>query len=213
MSEQKRGGTITVLHPSNTKDFRIKIAIRNNHMVERRQERGLSQPKMAEAIGVPLGVYRDFECLRRKAFNGCTGSIDPHAKAIADFFGVPLYEMFSDAVESVMKDTVEAVMSSGEVASMLESPDPEHLFALQEEAEQATAMLARLVPREQFIVERKNGLNGHKELTYDEIGDLMGVSRERIRQIEQKAYRNLRGFYVKQSSRVEQMAARYQKLD
>lgn len=45
--------------------------------------------------------------------------------------------------------------------------------------------------REKEVVIRRFGLNGHHTQTLEEIGELFGLTRERIRQIEQKALRKL----------------------
>lgn len=50
---------------------------------------------------------------------------------------------------------------------------------------------AKLTDREKEIILRRNGFNGRIE-TLEEIGEKMGVTRERIRQIEQKAMNKLK---------------------
>ena len=53
-------------------------------------------------------------------------------------------------------------------------------------------IIQSLNPREQFIIINRFGLNGVEKKTLEEIGELEGVTRERIRQIEAKAMRKLR---------------------
>ena len=55
-----------------------------------------------------------------------------------------------------------------------------------------------LDPRAKQIVEMRFGLNGDPKRTLQQIGDIYGVCRERIRQIERKALRK-----IKYSSRVK----------
>lgn len=43
----------------------VTVVVRNNQLKERRDETGLSQPDFAELLGVPVGLYRDLECLKR----------------------------------------------------------------------------------------------------------------------------------------------------
>jgi RNA polymerase primary sigma factor len=52
--------------------------------------------------------------------------------------------------------------------------------------------LSRLSPREVEVLSSYYGLNGHKSLTLEEIGELYGLTRERVRQIKERAIRRLR---------------------
>jgi len=52
--------------------------------------------------------------------------------------------------------------------------------------------LAMLSPREVEVLSSYYGLNGHSSLTLEEIGDLYGLTRERVRQIKERALRRLR---------------------
>ncbi len=58
--------------------------------------------------------------------------------------------------------------------------------------EQLEESLLSLTPRERRVIERRFGLIGDREDTLTEIGKEIGVTRERIRQIESKALRKLR---------------------
>jgi RNA polymerase primary sigma factor len=57
---------------------------------------------------------------------------------------------------------------------------------------QVEGVLGTLSPRERRVVELRFGLDGDKLYTLSEIGAELGVTRERIRQIETKALRKLR---------------------
>jgi len=52
--------------------------------------------------------------------------------------------------------------------------------------------LSLLSPREVEVLCSYYGLNGHSSLTLEEIGDLYGLTRERVRQIKERALRRLR---------------------
>jgi RNA polymerase primary sigma factor len=53
-------------------------------------------------------------------------------------------------------------------------------------------LVERLPPREKTIVCARFGLHGGREKTLEEIGQVMGVTRERIRQLQNLALRKLR---------------------
>jgi len=59
-------------------------------------------------------------------------------------------------------------------------------------AAHTSKVLSTLTPREEKVLKMRFGITEDKEYTLEEIGDLLGVTRERIRQIEGKALRKLR---------------------
>ena len=57
---------------------------------------------------------------------------------------------------------------------------------------QVRDVLGELQDRERQVLAMRFGLNGEQPRTLEDIGDILGVSRERVRQIEAKALRRLR---------------------
>ena len=74
----------------------------------------------------------------------------------------------------------------------------ENSVSAEEEAEKSDLRecvrdeLHKLSPREELVLRLRYGFEGGKCLTLDEIGRMLGVTRERVRQIEAKALRKLR---------------------
>ncbi len=58
--------------------------------------------------------------------------------------------------------------------------------------EDVGAMMRLLNPREQMVVKLRFGLDGERRCSLIEVGQIMGVSKERIRQIQQRALEKLR---------------------
>ena len=78
-----------------------------------------------------------------------------------------------------------------------ELPSPDNLIApsgLSDETASAETnrALNMLGERERLIIERTFGINGQPEMTLDEMGERMGLSRQRVRQIREKSIRKLR---------------------
>ncbi|ACI91299.1 RNA polymerase sigma factor RpoD [Afipia carboxidovorans OM5] len=94
-------------------------------------------------------------------------------------------------------ECVEADAPIGEDTTVLsykadESPSILDLVALQQLRTMVARVLATLVPREERIIRMRFGLDGSGEQTLEAIGNVFGVTRERIRQIEAKALRKLK---------------------
>ncbi len=70
--------------------------------------------------------------------------------------------------------------------------------SLKEEVQQGLSILS---PREVEVLSSYYGLNNHKSLTLEEIGELYGLTRERVRQIKERAIRRLRKSYNRNALR------------
>ena len=70
--------------------------------------------------------------------------------------------------------------------------------SLKDEVQQG---LSILTPREVEVLSSYYGLNGKSSLTLEEIGDLYGLTRERVRQIKERAIRRLRKSYNRNALR------------
>ena len=57
--------------------------------------------------------------------------------------------------------------------------------------EHTATMLKKLTPREEKVIRMRFQLEDGEEHTLEEVGQLIGVTRERARQIENEALRNL----------------------
>ena len=94
------------------------------------------------------------------------------------------------SLESTVGDEQDAVLADFVVDENL--PDMDEIAARIVLKGQVEGVLETLTPRERRVVELRFGLEGDKLYTLSEIGAELGVTRERIRQIETKALRKLR---------------------
>lgn len=74
-----------------------------------------------------------------------------------------------------------------------ESSGPEETLADDEEKGDIAFWLSHLNKREQEVVARRFGLGGQDRATLEEIGTTIGISRERVRQVQSSALKRLRG--------------------
>ncbi len=94
---------------------------------------------------------------------------------------VPLDQIMGDGASTTLGD-------------LLPDPDalrPDDVAEAQELAAAVRAALATLTPRERAILAARHGLDGAPPRTLNEIGQHLGLTRERVRQIEAKALRQL----------------------
>ena len=76
---------------------------------------------------------------------------------------------------------------------MLESPDGIDESMIKESLElDISAALGMLKDREQMVLKMHYGIGGFRQLDLDEIAEEFGLTRERVRQIKEKAVRRLR---------------------
>ncbi len=73
-----------------------------------------------------------------------------------------------------------------------DSPAPEEAVSYTVLREQIIEVLHTLTPREEEVLKLRFGLKDGKTRTLEEVGEVFGITRERIRQIEAKALRKLR---------------------
>ena len=72
------------------------------------------------------------------------------------------------------------------------SDSPDTITAEGYRASELGAALAALNPRTRYIVQRRYGLDGSAPMTLEELSVELGITRERVRQLEHKALRELR---------------------
>jgi RNA polymerase primary sigma factor len=94
------------------------------------------------------------------------------------------------SLESTVGDEQDAVLGDFVIDENL--PDMDEIAGKILLKGQIEGVLSTLTPRERRVVELRFGLDGDKLYTLSEIGVELGVTRERIRQIETKALRKLR---------------------
>src|SRR3990170_4231150 len=80
----------------------------------------------------------------------------------------------------------------GETLPDEEGPDPEEELALSSLKKHIREALEDLPPRERRTLELRHGLTDGRIYTLEEVGQQLGVTRERARQLEAQAFRRLR---------------------
>jgi RNA polymerase sigma factor (sigma-70 family) len=79
-----------------------------------------------------------------------------------------------------------------DVLADTETPPPDVRLATEQVRRGVHACLGQLPEREAFILRLRYGLEACEPQSLQEIGDVLGLSRERVRQLEQQAFAKLR---------------------
>ena len=125
-------------------------------------------------------------------------SLRPQEEEIADELGLTVEQVMDTLASGQRILSLDATLGEGEDNSLLEvmpdatqeSPDTMAMRnSLEHEIESA---LETLDEREQQVIRLYFGIGGNRELTLEEIGTQFRLTRERVRQIKEKALRKLR---------------------
>lgn len=179
------------------KDYLITLTVKNNIMLNKMKENGFNTAaSLSMATNVSqsmIGSYlnlKEIPFSRRKneEFKESIVKISKTLKMLPeDLFP----EQHLRKVLNKNKATLE--MSKQEVGNILEyNKDPQNLLEFKETEIDIKMALAVLTRREQAIIDFRFGVSGRETKTLQEIGDILGLSRNRICQIEAKALRKLK---------------------
>jgi RNA polymerase primary sigma factor len=122
---------------------------------------------------------------------------DPSLEEIAAESGFTI-EKVRDLLELVQDHvSLESPIGDGEssVADLLEDTHasaPEQETSDRLRATELQEALARLKPRQQRVLVERFGIGGTAPKTLEEVGAILGITRERVRQLETRALRDLR---------------------
>lgn len=152
------------------------------------------------AIRVPVHMSERFVTLSRviRNFKEETGK-DPTFKDVAELTKVTKkeYEVFKSLDRNIVSlNTLVSDDTDTELIDFI--PGEEHSDPVYEETNQKMLcetindVLAKLESRESYIIKARYGLDGTSAKTLEEIGLDLGITRERVRQIETVAMKKLR---------------------
>ena len=123
---------------------------------------------------------------------------DPTPQELADALGLPVFKV--DQLLKLAQKPLSLQMPVGDeednvLGDFIEdnnSPNPDDLASVNILREHLSGLLSQLPAREARIIQLRYGLIDGRSLTLNEVGRRMGVTRERVRQIEAQALRRLR---------------------
>ena len=122
----------------------------------------------------------------------------PTAEEIAELVDLSLTEVKQSLKNTGRHVSMDAPLIEGEDSNLYdvmgsdESPSPDTQLMLESLREEIRRALDTLTPREADVVSSYFGLNAGHAMTLEEIGEKFDLTRERVRQIKEKAVRRLK---------------------
>jgi len=195
-----------------TKDYLIEIRVKNNHLLKKIKECGYkSVSEFSRAVGIHQTVLAKYVTLKQPAIdrNGrWRKSVEQMAEALkclpADLFPPQHIE------KALKRSSASFEADFEEVAIFLTGGEDTARTALEhvtqeESMREVLESFEFLTPKEQNILRLRFGMDSPEESTLQEVANIYGVNRERIRQIEARALRKL--MHPKTSRNLREAAA------
>ena len=171
--------------------IQAKVQLKNFELVEKRLKLGYTQSYICISTGIDRNRYSGIENLKLKP-------TEEEALEIALALKCRASKLFPNGYHNIVENLkkVRRVSVAEYVPPFLEGSNDLLKLDTKITIEKAVKM-SFLKPRERLVIEMRNGLGDLKQPhTYEEIGDVLGVTRERTRQIESKALEKIRHIII-----------------
>jgi RNA polymerase nonessential primary-like sigma factor len=153
----------------------------------------------SRTIRLPVHVIKELNVLlRAQRHLEAHGVIDPGPEAVAALTGTPVDDVRRILMLNERPASLDAPLDVDPSLSLGEAiPDdhaelPEDLLQHHEVEAHVRVWLGELSEKQRWVIERRFGLNGHESCTLEDLASELGVTRERVRQIQMEALRLLR---------------------
>ena len=176
------------------KDYLVTITVKNNVLLQAMRENGIyTAAELSRKSGVSqqaIGFYLNLKVTTTTANGDFKSNIVEISKALKrlpeDLFPPQHLSKKLD------KNKVFVELNLLDVENIISYKNTDELLEFKEMKSVIALSLSSLTEREKSVLEYRNGLNGDEEKTLEECGLMLGITKERVRQIEGRAYRKLR---------------------
>lgn len=203
------------------KELRVTLRVRNNRLIRAREQLGLTAREAAERIGINYALLLEYERLKRdprSRKSNKEGRLTDAAWKIVNFYGLPWQELWPDAALAVVDPVRTVEVDGAQIRTLMagsarmlpsDAPSPEEQVIDAVEFGLVLKHLKKLTDQEKKVLRYRYGIGDAgeltkregkvlrnigeaRELTYDEVGQAIGLSRERVRQLEFAALARIR---------------------
>ena len=163
-------------------------------------------------IRLPIHVIKEINIYIRAARElSQTLDREPTPEDVAQHLDKPIEEVkrmlgLNERVTSV--DTPRGVDSEKSLLDTIpdeQNPDPSTLLQDADMVQHIDLWLSQLNDKQRIVVERRFGLDGNESATLEQVGIEIGITRERVRQIQLEALRRLREILEKEGFSVSSL--------
>ncbi len=173
-------------------------------------ERGIMN--QTRTIRLPVHVLKEINIYQRAARH-LSQKLDhePTPEEVADLLDKPIEDVKDMLGLTERVSSVDAPLDDDPDRSLLDAvadeqtQDPEKVLHREDLQLQIEAWLGELNDKQREVVERRFGLNAREISTLEEVGADIGVTRERVRQIQVEALRRLRVLLEKAGYSIESL--------
>ncbi len=160
-------------------------------------ERGIMN--QTRTIRLPVHIVKEINIYQRAARH-LAQKLDrePTSEDVANLLDKSINDVKAMMGLNERVSSVDAPMDTDPDRSMLDAiaddsvKSPESILQSEDMQVQIHAWLEELTDKQRQVVERRFGLNGNEVATLEEVGSDIGVTRERVRQIQVEALKRLR---------------------
>jgi len=123
---------------------------------------------------------------------------DPNEQELSEYLGVPVSKVKEIVKLSQETTSLDTIVDDGNMTRLAElikddvRAEPFEMVFSMTLQETMSDILSQLSEREMKIIQLRYGLTGENPLTLEETGKYLGITRERVRQIQEKAVWKLR---------------------
>jgi len=160
-------------------------------------ERGLMN--QARTVRLPVHVVKEVNALNRAAQQIVQQQhTDPSAEQIAEHLEKPVDEVLRYMTYGEHETSMDMPLRSTTDLSLLDLLPDEHSLSPEDVLQNSDVIsvidqvLDQLDAKQRDVLMRRFGLRGHDPSTLEDVGNAMGVTRERVRQIQLDALKKLR---------------------